>query len=329
MVVRTHEIESWALSVVDQVNAGQPNEDSRVELKAQWIEPNKAARRIAGHANWAHGESILWLIGVDEKKGVTGANLVDIASWYPQVESQFDGLAPDVTSVNIPVEGKTIVALLFDTDRAPFVVKVPNTHLLEVPWRGSTSIRSARRDELLRLLSPLQKQPTLEILSALLAVSVETRKNAPTLLWQLAMKIYIVPRDPTLLVFPYHTSRCTVSFPEEGVSFGGGEPSMDLVDNITGTLSATSSELLVEGPGMFVYRNVQNMPSGMPLSKRDAHIKLELPFTGGERPTIVKAVLPHFLAKTEQKWGFGQFKREVLGITTTDAYGETTTVKGL
>ena len=68
-------IESWALRVLERVGNRQSVEDSKVELKAKWPDPVKAARRIAGHANAARGESILWLIGADEKQGViTGAN---------------------------------------------------------------------------------------------------------------------------------------------------------------------------------------------------------------------------------------------------------------
>lgn len=121
--MRTHEIENWALNIIDRVKAGHPNEDHRVELKAAWPDPYKAARRIAGHGNAARGESFLWLIGVDKKLGVKGVSMTDLARWYAQVESQFDGLAPDMTPLNIHVDGNTIVALLFESDRAPFVIK--------------------------------------------------------------------------------------------------------------------------------------------------------------------------------------------------------------
>lgn len=71
IIMRMNDIENWALKIIDRVQSSQPVEDSRVELKAQWpVELNKAARQIAGHANAAHGESILWLIGIDEKEGV-------------------------------------------------------------------------------------------------------------------------------------------------------------------------------------------------------------------------------------------------------------------
>jgi hypothetical protein len=88
------QIEAWALSIIDRVRADQPIEDSRVELKSEWIEAVKAARRIAGHANAARGEPILWLIGVDEEKGVVGAKQEELANWYSAVQNQFDELAP-------------------------------------------------------------------------------------------------------------------------------------------------------------------------------------------------------------------------------------------
>ena len=100
--------------------------DSFLELKREWIPPNaKAARRIAGHANAARGENILWIIGVDEKEGVIGVNASELASWYSAVESSFNELVPRMLPLNIPVNGVIVVALLFETDRAPFVVKNP------------------------------------------------------------------------------------------------------------------------------------------------------------------------------------------------------------
>jgi hypothetical protein len=69
MSKRTHEIESWALNVIDRVLAKQSIEDDRVEAKAIWPDDTKkTARQLAGQANAARGEPILWLIGVEEKR---------------------------------------------------------------------------------------------------------------------------------------------------------------------------------------------------------------------------------------------------------------------
>ena len=68
------EIESWALRVLKDIAEKRRVEDATVELKAEWLEPVKAARRLGGHANAARGANILWLIGVDETKPGTLRN---------------------------------------------------------------------------------------------------------------------------------------------------------------------------------------------------------------------------------------------------------------
>ncbi|HJZ79373.1 MAG TPA: hypothetical protein VKD91_03475 [Pyrinomonadaceae bacterium] len=64
----SQEIEVWTRQIVAAALSGQATEDARVELKAEWIDPQKAARGLAAHANAAGGSSILWIIGVNEKE---------------------------------------------------------------------------------------------------------------------------------------------------------------------------------------------------------------------------------------------------------------------
>lgn len=219
------QIESWALRVIDCVKKGQPNEDFLVEFKRDWIEKEKAARRIAGHANAARGENILWLIGVDEKQGVIGVNTTDLASWYSTVESCFNELAPRMIPLNIPVDGKTVVALLFETDRAPFVVKNAvygskgaGAVELEVPWRENTLIRSARRSDLIRLLAPLERLPEMEIIDCDLTATIEKTDDrghyTPDEL-RLSLELYIFPHNKNRIVIPIH--RCKVEFEIIGI----------------------------------------------------------------------------------------------------------------
>ena len=107
--MRLTQIEAWALKVADDITQGHPVEDARVEVKSKWPEPNGAARRIAGHANAAYGEPILWIIGIDEtKREVVGADKNDLASWYPQVQAEFSELAPNVIDLNVPYGEKTM-----------------------------------------------------------------------------------------------------------------------------------------------------------------------------------------------------------------------------
>lgn len=70
------------------------------------------------------------------------------------------------------------MALVFETDRAPFVVRNVafgqvggGSVSLEVPWREGATTRSARRHDLALLLFPLMKVPYAEIISASLTVT--------------------------------------------------------------------------------------------------------------------------------------------------------------
>src|SRR5438128_2114127 len=157
---------------MERVDRRQPIEDMRVELKAAWPDPVKAARRLAAHGNAARGDSLLWLIGVDEAHGVTGASFEELSSWHAKLKREFDELSPDMTPLNVSTPRGTVVALLFETSRAPFVVKNPEGGAVqfEVPWRDGNSTHSAHRSELLRLLLPTLTVPALELYDAELSM---------------------------------------------------------------------------------------------------------------------------------------------------------------
>lgn len=307
------QIESWALRIIDRVTSGQPNEDFLVELKREWIDQEKAARRIAGHANSAMGENILWLIGVDEQYGVVGADLNDLASWYPAVESCFNELAPRLIPLNISVAGKTIVALLFETDRAPFVIKNPafgqqggGSVKLEVPWRENTAIRSAHRSDLIRLLTPSAALPDIEILSISLAAIVagkdETGNFHPDAL-KLYSDLYIVPRDRDRIVIPFHKCRVLFEIPEvsqqeshfiqlkpsSGHSWGFGN---EIPGSIT--IQSTAHEIIIDDPGKVSLKASTKRPS-LPNTEiqTDVHISIYLFPAGAIRPIVLTKTLPY------------------------------------
>src|SRR5262249_27684039 len=124
--MRQIELEGWVHRIIDRVEQGLPVEDARVELKSEWPEPSRAARGLAGHANAAGAEAVLWVIGVDERTGAVGADRTRVNDWLPQVYSQFESLYPQLLKdLNIPRGEKVVVALLFDSTRAPHVVKNP------------------------------------------------------------------------------------------------------------------------------------------------------------------------------------------------------------
>lgn len=260
--MKFHEIEYWALRVIDTVKTGHRVEDSRVELKSEW--PNdidKAARRIAGHANASRGASILWLLGVDEEKGVMGVEPKETSDWYSQVASRFDGLSPSLTDIHMPVDGKTVVALLFDTRRLPFVVKNPafgsekgEAVSFEVPWREGTKVRSAKRDELIRLLSPLQSLPEFEIMEANL-IYREQRDHHNL---RLSATLYSVIDGEKPVVIPFYRCSASIATPAyHEITFSSfelqppyffgfpGEQSR----NLSKTIEKTPDEIIIYGPG--------------------------------------------------------------------------------
>jgi len=312
--MRAHEIEDWTLRVIEQVESGQPNEDYRVELKAQWPNVEKAARHIAGHANAAHGEPILWLIGVDEEKGVVGVNNEELANWSAQVRAEFDGLAPQILrDLNVPVKGKTVVALLLDTDRAPYLVKNPAYNKpnggpvqLEVPWREARSTRTASRSDLLRILSPIQKNPSFELLDAWVKVYPEQgsytplgptfSENPKNLVWKLHMDFYEVPRTATRVVIPFH--HCKASFevpgriprtqfesifiePLSSLYHHGGSVTTR-IDSVT--IENTKYEVLINGPGKVMLLGEVELPKVELVWEEDAIVRVRLLPVESEQP---------------------------------------------
>ncbi len=101
---------------------------------------------------------------VDEKSGVKGAGHFEPSEWLGQVTANFDQLHPRYYDLNVPTNsGQTVVAIVFETDRAPFVVKNPyygrradDRISLEVPWREGGKTRTATRADLMLVLSDVR-----------------------------------------------------------------------------------------------------------------------------------------------------------------------------
>jgi hypothetical protein len=127
--MKGQDITDWALKVIDSALSGQPTEDSKVELKASWPDVKQAARRLAGHANASYGDNILWVIGVDQKaKSVVGADSKELATWYPQLQKEFDGnVAPHlITDMNLSANGNMVIL-----SSLCFLIQVTRLTLLE------------------------------------------------------------------------------------------------------------------------------------------------------------------------------------------------------
>jgi hypothetical protein len=210
--MRQFEIEAWALRVCDRLSQGQPFEDSRVELKSEWPVPEKTARQIAGHANAGRGETILWLIGLDERRGVIGAANREVSDWWAKVISCFESKPPTLQNINVDWDKKAIVALCFGCSDFPYVVKNQAFGGLEggpvraeVPWHEGNSTRTATRGDLVLMLSPLSRLPKVELLGGYVELHTPSSSGLPVFNFELTA--YVVPLDTVPCYFPFH--RCT------------------------------------------------------------------------------------------------------------------------
>lgn len=289
------QIEARALAVYDAVKSGKRVEDALVELKRQWPDPQKAARRLAGHANAARGEAIIWIVGLDEDGGVVDSGDRDAADWWPQVQSHFDGLSPTLDDLVVHTDDGPMAVLRFDTSLGPFVVKNPaygttgsGSVEREVPWREGTCVRSAKREDLIRMLAPLQALPSIELLGASIRLTEEEPRTGsygepvsaverePHLRWSIEIEMYVSPQIGTVSVLPAHTT--AVSFELAGDARIDVDNSFDSLPfyrarysvphRSTGTSSApdsasietTSSEAIIHLPGRLHYRTTHIEP---------------------------------------------------------------------
>ena len=289
------QIEARVLAVYDAVKSGRRVEDALVELKGQWPDPQKAARRLAGHANAARGEAIIWIVGLDEEDGVVDSGNRDAAEWWPQVQSHFDGLSPTLDDLVVHTDDGPIAVLRFDTSLGPFVVKNPAYGTAgsgpverEVPWREGTGVRSARREDLIRMLAPLQALPAIELLGASIRLTEEEPRTdrggvpvsalelEPHLRWSIEIEMYVSPQIGSVSVLPVHTTavsfelsggaRMDVDNSFESLPFYRAHYSVPYTSAgvssapDSASIETTSSEAIVHLPGRLHYRTTHLEP---------------------------------------------------------------------
>jgi hypothetical protein len=336
--MESHEIEVWARKVIAAIKQGQANEDSRVEIKAVWPidDINKAARRLAGHANAARGQTIMWLVGVDPAGVLLGA-ASDGDKWYKMLSSEFNEEVPQLLQdLVIHEDGKAIAALVFATDRRPYVVKnaaygkVPCAVELEVPWREQTSVRTAKRSELLQLLSPLQALPQFEVMNGTLKFErkeIDSEgKSESYLQWKLELKLYSESEYGKAVIVPFH--RCDGWYQISGItrqlSFNSirlsppyksvyGRTVADYKSEVDShTVKQTHSEVIISGPGLLhlhgdsITRDFDGKPFAESIA--NAQIQINLHPIGHDIPAmIVVEMRPHKATKdrTTVVWSFG------------------------
>ena len=284
-------IEARVYEIAERVKAGQPVEDDFVELKRDFEPAKDVARKIAGHANVAHGEPVLWIFGIDQKgqKIVGLADVPDIADWGQQLVSRFDdGVAPDMALTVAPlVDGLTILAILFLTDRAPYVVKNQQGGQItsDVPYRVGTRTDSARRSQILRMLGPIERVPEIELFSAYAEANAISSEE---LVWHLNATVYITPPTRERVVIPAH--KCFATLETGGV----------LVERLARMSAPVSfgheavefdkASFIINGPGqiMLVAGGNGLHPRILPQRMR---ARIEMLAIGAARPAIVTADL--------------------------------------
>jgi hypothetical protein len=232
--------------LLDRVSKHQVVESQLTELKTTWPDPpDRAARQLAGHANAARGAPILWIIGADEKTGKVITPAGDHLQWWQQVQRRFDELAPElVFDLAVPYRGQTVRALVFDTRRAPYVVKLEGGDRLEVPWREATGTRSARHSDLIRVLVPQARVPDVEPTDGVVWLRLADG-------WRVSVDLYVTPRGRRRVIIPFH--RCmaelvipdTAPTPLEHIYLGP-------TAGKSRTILSSSSEVVIDGPGLMV-----------------------------------------------------------------------------
>ena len=161
-----NQLEALVRATMDRVMRGEQIEDDFIELKVEWdqADPRRNARQIAGLANAAGGQNVVWIVGADDKKAaIKTPPPIEPADWFPKLNKFFDQVFPTtVNYLSVTLDsGETVIATEFETDQAPYVVKVEGGGQVgrEVPFRKHGRIESATHGDLLRILVPKQKSP--------------------------------------------------------------------------------------------------------------------------------------------------------------------------
>lgn len=249
------------LDTLDRIARGHRVEDHRLELKAEWPDPTRSARRLAGHANSAQGDWIVWIVGVDERTGTCREpSSVDTASHWASMQACFDGVTPElVLDLRVPRGQGCVQALLFDTSRAPFVVKNPagGAVQLEVPWREATAVRSARREDLLRILVPRLQMPDVDLLRAEIERVTPEQSFSRQAGLRVNLTLYITPHSTAQLVVPKHRMTAvlkTTPGPHTSWTATCGVHVTPLGEPGSGTgIEWTGGELIIRGPGGAIF----------------------------------------------------------------------------
>jgi hypothetical protein len=281
-MITKSQLEAWVHKVLDLVEAKKKIEDDRVELKREFLaNASKAARRIAAHANDSRGDLCLLIIGADEKEGIIGANDVEFSSWWPQIASQFNGIAPDIIHhLSIPRgDSKHVVAVLLDSTRAPYVIQNPDFGTsktpieFEVPFRQGVHTRSARREDMLKILAPLAALPECEVISCSAGQGSDPRGP----LVSVSIQLYLTAQPGQEAIVRRHKCAVYVSVAGEDTRLQFHVESLGVPSGFreTSSIVGTKNELTIRGAGM-VYLVAQIRASAGDMAKQTLNVVASL-----------------------------------------------------
>ena len=218
-------IQGWAYQVVERAAKKLVAEDDLIEFKSAWIEPHKAARRIAAQANAARGEDCLWLIGIDESKAdpFVEVEAKDPDAWLREVESFFvNKHHPAWRCFQVAYDGKSVYAIAFDTSDFPFLISLKKLNQksnhpegiaeAELPWRTATGVGSATRQQILSLLYRIPPLPDIEVLGSQF-LPFENNTGSGNFDRGFYVKLYVIPRSRDPVVIPFHRVKWTIQLP--------------------------------------------------------------------------------------------------------------------
>ncbi|WP_416564418.1 hypothetical protein [Nocardia testacea] len=204
--------------IVGDVVAGGKIEDDWTEAKGAWPE-RKSACQLAGMANASGGHPILWIVGLSENghKVLELNDDVDPNTWWMQMRAEFaHDVAPDLTVLRVVTDHGPVFALQFETEQAPYIVKIPKTGWTTsaVPWREGTGTRTATRAELLSILAPSTVVPKLDLVqSEATLYEAPRQKGLPMALLIVKGRTLIDAFPGQHILFPKHRHTVTVVTP--------------------------------------------------------------------------------------------------------------------
>lgn len=238
--MRAIDLEARVITAVDRIRAKQLVENDLIECKRSWPQENKA-RQLAGSLNRAGGDPVMYIIGIDDTTGdVHDISDTDILDWWNQIVAKFEHTPPEmIRHIDVQVgEGEHVVAVVISSDRAPYVVKTGSANpSLEVPMREGTGTRSARRDELLRLLIPTVRLPEVVVLDVDLRGEYYSQGGTTgiqTLSCTGQLRIYVEHNGSGLVRLPAHGMRGRVTVHEQVFDLSI-EPPLESVSVPSGT----------------------------------------------------------------------------------------------